>query len=151
MGLLVLPGFSQTGSSGSYAVIVHQSNPTKNLRVADVRAFFAGINGKWPHGPKVVLVERDAGSATFRFLLQRVLNMSAIEYKRRLASIEFAGEAPVILKILNSEEAACKFVFNVPGSIALIETGSLPAPECRGVETVRIEGRLPGEEGYKLR
>jgi hypothetical protein len=98
-----------------------------------------------------VLVERDAGSAAFQFLLQHVLNMSATEYKRRLAGIEFAGEAPVTPKILNSEEAACKFVFNVPGSIALIETNSLRVPECSGVETVRIEGKQPGEEGYRLR
>jgi hypothetical protein len=151
MGLLVLPGFPQSGSSGSYAVIVHQSNPTKNMRVADLRAFFAGINGKWPHGSKVVLVERDAGSATFRFLMQRILNMSVIEYKRRLASIEFAGEAPVNVKVLNSEEAACKFVFSVPGSLALIETNSLRATACSGVQIVRIDGKLPGEEGYRLR
>jgi len=57
----------------------------------------------------------------------------------------------VTLKILNSEEAACKFVFNVPGSIALIETDSLRLPECGGVGIVRIDGRLPGQEGYRLR
>jgi len=78
------------------------------------------------------------------------LRMSAGEYKRHLASIEFAGEAPVTLKILNSERAACKFVFNVPGSIALVETISLQLPECSGVATVKIDGRLPDQEGYRL-
>jgi hypothetical protein len=77
--------------------------------------------------------------------------MGVSEYKRRLASIEFGGAAPVTLKILNSEEAACKFVFNVPGSIALIETDSLRFPECSGVGIVRIDGQLPGQEGYRLR
>jgi hypothetical protein len=151
LAMAMLIGSGRAASAPSFAVIVHQSNPTKNMRVADLRAFFAGMNGKWPHGSKVVLVERDAGSAAFQFLMHNVLNMSAAEYKRRLASIEFAGEAPVNVKVLNSEEAACKFVFSVPGSLALIETNSLRATACSGVQIVRIDGKLPGEEGYRLR
>jgi hypothetical protein len=135
----------------SFAVVVHASNPHTNLHLAEVRAFFAGVAKQWPNGSKVVLVERDAGSPAHRFLLEHILTMSATEYKLRLARIEFAGEAPVTLKVLNSEEAACKFVFNVPGAIALIATESLHAPECGGVQTVRIDGKLPSEEGYRLR
>jgi ABC-type phosphate transport system substrate-binding protein len=133
-----------------FAVVVHRSNPNTDLRFTDVQAFFAGTVKQWPNGSKVVLVERSTGSAADRFLLTRILHMSATEYKRRLASIEFAGETPVTIKILNSEEAACKFVFNVPGAIAVIEMNSLRAPECGGVETARIDGRLPGQEGYRL-
>jgi len=139
------------GGAASFAVVVHQSNPNTSLILADVRAFFDGDAKEWPNGSKVVLVERDTASAAYRFLLARILHMSAAEYKRRLASIEFAGEAPVNLKILNSEQAACKFVFNVPGSIALIEASSLKLPECSGVGTVKIDGRLPDQEGYRLR
>ena len=149
LGLLI--GAGRGAGVSSFAVVVHQSNPNTNLVLTDVRAFFAGDAKQWPNGSKVVLVERDTASAAYRFLLARVLHMSATEYKRRLASIEFAGEAPVTLKILNSEQAACKFVFNVPGSIALIETSSLSFPECSGVGTVKIDGRLPDQEGYRLR
>jgi hypothetical protein len=149
MGLLI--GSGRTGVVPSFAVVLHRSNPNTNLRLADVQAYFSGGAKQWPNGSKVVLVERDTGSAAHHFLLSRILHMGATEYKRHLASIEFAGEAPVILKILNSEETACKFVFNVPGSIALIETNSLHLPECSGVQPARIDGRLPGQEGYRLR
>jgi len=135
----------------TFAVVVHHSNPNTNLRFSDVQGLFSGSAKQWPNGSKVVLVERDAGSPAYRFLLDHILKMSATEYKRRLARIEFAGEAPVILKTLNSEEAACKFVFNVPGAIALIETGSLRTPECAGLELARIDGKLPGQEGYRLK
>ena len=149
LGLLI--GSGSAGGVASFAVIVHQSNPNTRLMVADVRAFFSGATKQWPNGSRVALVERDTGSATYQFLLVHILHMTPVEYKRHLLSIEFAGEAPVILKVLNSEQAACKFVFNVPGAIALIETQSLDLPECRGLGTVRIEGRLPGQEGYRLR
>jgi ABC-type phosphate transport system substrate-binding protein len=156
MGRLVLTlglwiGSGSAGGVASFVVVVHQSNPNTNLMYADVRAFFSGAAKQWPNGSKVVLVERDTGSATYQFLLANILHMSPVEYKRRLLSIEFSGEAPVVLKVLNSEQAACKFVFNVPGAIALIETQSLNLPECGGLETVRIDGRLPGQEGYRLR
>ena len=156
MGRLVLAmglwmGSGSTGGVPSFAVVLHRSNPNTNLRLTDVQAFFSGGAKQWPNGSKVVLVQRDTGSAAYRFLLARILHMGATEYKRHLASIEFAGEVPVTLKILNSEEAACKFVFNVPGSIALVETNSLHLPGCSGVEPARIDGRLPGQEGYRLR
>jgi hypothetical protein len=149
LGLLI--GSGSAGSVASFAVVIHQSNPNANLMFADVRAFFSGATKQWPTGSKVVLVERDTESATYQFLLAHIVHMSSVEYKRRLLSIEFSGEAPVILKVLNSEQAACKFVFNVPGAIALIETQSLNLPECGGITTVRIDGRLPGQEGYRLR
>jgi hypothetical protein len=148
LGLLI--GSGDAGGVPSFALIVHQSNPNTNLMLADVRAFFSGDTKQWPNGSKLVLVERDTGSVSYQFLLAHILHMGPIEYKRRLLSIEFSGEAPVILKVLNSEQAACKFVFNVPGAIGLIETHSLNLPECGGVRTVRIDGRLPGQEGYRL-
>ncbi len=135
----------------TFAVVLHRSNPNTSLRFSEVQGFFSGSAKQWPNGSKVVLVERDAGSPAYRFLLAHILKMSATEYKRRLARIEFAGEAPVILKTLNSEEAACKFVFNVPGAIAVIETSSLKAPECAGLDLARIDGKLPGQEGYALK
>ena len=142
---------SLAGAASSFAVVVHRSNPTSNVRLSELRAFFSGETKQWPHGMKLVLVERDPPSDVFRFLLQRVLNTTASEYKRRLANIEFMGEAPVTVRVLNSDAAACKFVFNVPGSIALIATTSLALPECGAVQLVKVEGKLPGQENYGLR
>lgn len=100
---------------------------------------------------KLVLVERDLESEVFRFLMQHILNTTAVEYQRRLANIEFKGETPVMAKILNSDAAACKFVFNVPGAIAVIATNSLALPECSAVQLVTIDGKLPGDSSYRLR
>lgn len=138
-------------AASSFAVVVHRSNPTSNVRFSDLRAFFSGDARHWSDGMKVVLVERDLESDVFRFLMQHVLNTTAVEYQRHLANIEFRGETPVMVRILNSDAAACKFVFNVPGAIALVAAGSLELPECGAVQVVRIEGKLPGEDKYRLR
>ena len=139
------------GMASSFAVVVHRSNPTSSIRFADLRAFFSGEIKQWPHGVKLVLAERDLESDVFRFLMQHVLNTTAVEYQRRLANIEFKGETPVTMRVLNSDAAACKFVFNVPGAIAVVATNSLALPECSQVQLIMVDGKLPGEEKYGLR
>jgi ABC-type phosphate transport system substrate-binding protein len=136
--------------SERFAVIVHETNPTTGLRVAELNALFSGEARRWRNGSRVVLVERDSDSAGFKFLLHRLLNMSPTQYKRSLANIEFKGEEPAIVKVLNSGPAACRFVFNVPGAIGLVEATSLSSPECQDVRVIRVEGKLPGDEGYPL-
>ncbi len=134
-----------------FAVVVHRSNPMREIRLRDLASLFGGSNRQWPNNSPVVLVERDAGSAPFRYLMERLLNTTPGEYKRNLQNIEYRGEAPVSIKILNSDQAACQFVFNVPSAVAIIETRSLGAAECSQVQVVRIDGKSPGEEGYRLR
>jgi hypothetical protein len=136
---------------GGFAAVVHQSNPTHNLRFRDLVLLFQGANREWPTSSAVVLVERDAGSAPFRYLLGRLLNTTPGEYRRSLQNIEYRGDLPVSIKILNSDAAACQFVFNVPSAIAIVETGSLASPACSGIQVLRIDGKLPGEEGYRLK
>jgi len=135
----------------NFAAVVHQSNPTHNLRFRELLSLFQGASREWPNSSVVVLVERDAGSEPFRYLMERLLNTTPGEYKRSLQNIEYRGEAPVSIKILNSDAAACQFLFNVPSAIAIVETGSLALPACSAVQVVRIDGKLPGDQGYRLK
>jgi hypothetical protein len=142
---------SAAGPAPAFAAVVHQSNPTHDMRLRDLLSLFQGASREWPNSSAVVLVERDAGSAPFRYLMGRLLNTTPGEYKRSLQNLEYRGELPVSIKILNSDAAACQFVFNVPSAIAIIESESLALPACGGIQVLRIDGKLPGEEGYRLR
>ncbi len=150
--LLAAPALDSAAEPApTFAVVVHQSNPTHNLRLRDLVALFQGTSREWPNSSAVVLVERDAGSAPFRYLMARLLNTTPGEYKRRLQNIEYRGDLPVSIKILNSDAAACQFVFNVPSGIAIVETESLGLPACGGIQVLRIDDKLPGDEGYRLK
>ena len=109
----------------AFAAVVHQSNPTRDIRLRDLTSLFGGTSRHWPNNSAVVLVERDAGSAPFRYLMERLLNTTPGEYKRSLQNIEYRGETSVWRsRVLNSDQAACQFVFNVPPAIAIIESAS---------------------------
>jgi hypothetical protein len=135
----------------TFAAVVHASNPTREMRLRDLTSLFGGANREWPNSSPVVLVERDVASAPYQYLMSHLLNTTASEYKRRLQNIAYRGEAPLAIKVLNSDAAACQFVFNVPTAIAIIETQSLGSPACGQVQVLRIDGKLPSEEGYRLK
>ena len=150
--MLALTAVQQAGEPArGFAAVVHPSNPIHNLHYRGLLALFEGGSRQWPNSSVVVLVERDAASAPFRYLMGSLLNMTPGEYKRRLQNIEYRGEAPVPIKILNSDAAACQFVFNVPSAIAIVEATSLDSPACGALQVLRIDGKLPGEEGYRLK
>ena len=118
----------------SFAAVVHPSNTARDLHRRELASLFEGGSRRWPNNSSVVLVERDSASAPFQYLMVHLLNTTAGEYKRRLQNLEYSGEAPLAIKILNSDAASCQFVFNVPTAIAIIETkslGSAPCAACR--------------------
>jgi hypothetical protein len=134
-----------------FAAVVHPSNPARDIHLRDLTSLFEGANRHWPNSSLVVLVERDATSAPYQYLMSRLLNTTAIEYKRHLQNIEYRGETPLAIKVLNSDAAACQFVFNVPTAIAIVETKSLGSPACALIQVLRIDGKMPGQEGYRLK
>jgi len=134
-----------------FAAVVHPTNPARDLGWHELTSLFEGTNRRWPNHSAVILVERDSGSAPYRYLMAHLLNTTAVEYKRSLQGVEYRGEAPVAVKILNSDAAACQFVYNVPTAIAIVEARSLSSPACALVQVLRIEGKLPSEEGYRMK
>jgi hypothetical protein len=149
MTITILAGAAEPGLG--FAAVVHPSNREHDLHWRDLISLFEGVNREWPNSAPVVLVERNTGSAPYQYLMAHLLSTTSTEYKRRLQNIEYRGEVPVSIKVLNSDEAACQFVFNVPSAIALIESKSLGSTACAPVQVLRIEGKLPGEEGYRLK
>ena len=137
--------------SDGFAVVIHRSNTDQDLHVADIRAFYMGTVRRWPGGKKLVLVTREVNSPPSIFLLRNILNTDIRSYERRIASIQFQGEEPLVLKVLNSDAAVCRFIFNVPFAIGLVRAASVALPECSAVSAARIDGRFPGEPGYKLK
>lgn len=146
-----LLAFTPSSQAQNFSVVVHRSNPVTNLSFSSLRDIFSGAVTHWPNQSRIVLAERSSDSRVNRFLMERFLKTSWIDYKRSLEELEFRGQDPVILRVLNSDPAACKFVFNVPSALAVVESASVVTPECRDVRVLKIDGLLPGQEGYRLK
>jgi ABC-type phosphate transport system substrate-binding protein len=149
--LLSLAGaaFGADCGTGPLAVVVNRGNPTESLSMAQLRKLLIGDVHSWPDRKKVILVDRDPGSAVHRCVLSAVVRMSESEYRRYLMNAEFRGEEPLPSRMAESGSAAGKAVSGSAGSFSVVEAAALPALGD-SVKVVRINGKQPGEPGYPL-
>lgn len=146
---IVLASVSSANES-VLTVIVNSSNPVESLSKSQLRGLLLGEVDQWANKKQVILVQRESTSQAFQKTLRIVLHMTEAEYSRYLLQSEFRGRKPPLIKILNSDESASKFVFNVPGAVAItdgVPSGSISSE----IKVLRIDGKLPGDAGYSLK
>jgi len=119
------------------AVIVNKGNAAKNVTSAELEKMIRGDLRKWPDGKSVLLVLHK-NSEGEREALQRLNKMSASEWTTFLAAhrdwIVFVDSDADVLKAVQAE----------PGALGLIEVHSIDG----SIQVVRVDGRLPMEQGY---
>lgn len=150
VAVLLLCVWILSGSEPVLLVVVNRANTVETLTRNQLRNLLLGENRQWPNRQPVVVVQRDQDSPVFKRVLHVVLRMTPSEYKRRLLAAEFRGEDAPRIKTLNSNEGAAKFVFNVPGAIAVVDD-PLPRELDEQLKILRIDGKRPGDPDYDLK
>jgi len=133
--------------SEDLAIIVNAANPTDNLSLTQLRGIILAERAHWPNGQKITVVMREPGQPEREAILRTVCRMSETDFNQYSMHSTFTGQVQTAPKLLSSGAGVRKFVFNVPGAIGYIRAGELDL----SVKAVRLDGRLPGEQGYKLR
>ena len=131
-------------SNTDVAVVVNPSNPVSNLTTVALRKLFVADTRTWPGGTPVKLIIRAPG-AHEREVVLRLLHFSEDEYGRYWINQAYRGEGvePVAVFSNGMQKEA---VAGISGAIALIDARDLKP----GMKVLKIEGKLPGEEGYPL-
>lgn len=131
--------------SPDIAVVVNLKNPAVRLSLSDLRKIFAGEKSTWPGGIPVKLIIR-APQAREREAVLHLLNLSEAEFNRYWAVQAHRSQADEPVAVYSNgmqKEAVMAF----PGAIALIAADDVRP----GVKLLKIDDRLPREEGYPLR
>jgi phosphate transport system substrate-binding protein len=140
------PRVARAQDAQPLAIVVNKSNPLNEVSLADLRRIYRGQRLRWSNGRRVTLVMRDPGTPEREALLHVLYGVDEEEYRRVFLQAIFAGEAGDAPKMLASPMGVLRFVFNVPGAI-----GYVRASDADGnVKVLRVDGRLPGEHGYRL-
>ena len=158
MWVLLLGGLLSTGLGGrliasppagsqiEIAVIVHPATPVDNLTLDEVRKIFRGERRFWSSNLRVVLLVRAPITRERQVLLDTVYQMSEAQFKQFWIGQIFRAEATSGPKIVYSSEMTSELVTAIPGSFAMVDAARVPP----GVKTVRVDGLLPGQKGYRL-
>ncbi len=119
------------------AVVVSKHNTVSNIPVAQLGKIFRAEVKKWPDGKLITLVlHRDSAGETVT--LQHLNKMSARQWRAWIA------EHKDVVKVLDSDNEVLTYVESTPGAVGLVEVRSL----TDRVNMVRVDGRVPMEEGY---
>ena len=140
------PLHARQGSRGDIAVVVNSSVPVDNLTFAELRKVVLGDRQYWVASMRVTLLMRAPVARERDIVLQRVYEMTESQFRQYWIGKVFRAEVAAGPKIVNSMEAAVGLLSSTPGSIAFID--ALQAP--KNLKILRVDGRLPGQEGYPL-
>ena len=140
------PPAAGTSAQDCLAVVVNKSNPVTDLSFADLRHVFLGEQTHWSGGHRITLVMREEGQPERAAVLRLIYRMTEADLNRYLLHASFRGDLRLEPKVLNSSLGVKRFVFNVPSAIGYL----LGNETDETVKTIRIDGRLPGDDGYRL-
>jgi len=123
------------------AVIVEKNNAVGGFTSADLLKVFKFGRAKWPDGKTIVLVLRDPSTPEMQAAITGLYHMQPAEFKSLLAS----HNKTVI--IAENEDDLLKSVAAIPGAVGLVDVYSI----TEKVKVLRIDGKLPLEQGYPLK
>jgi ABC-type phosphate transport system substrate-binding protein len=139
--LVCVAGLALAAQANQLAIVSDTTNTTTNIAAGDLVKIFNGRNKNWPDGKAIKIVMRDPSSTDMQLVLRKLLNMTPEQAR---AFIQTHREAIVIA---DSDDAVLRFVSTSPGALGVVDLYSL----TKNVNVVKIDGKLPVEQGYLLR
>jgi ABC-type phosphate transport system substrate-binding protein len=119
------------------AVVVNKDNNVGEIGSAHLAKIFRLEVKKWHDGKDVILVlHKDSTGETAT--LERLNKMSPNELKSFLAAHQGS------ITMVDSDESVLKLVKTTPGAVGLVDVRSINDQ----VNVVKVDGKLPMEDGY---
>src|SRR5216683_1720557 len=145
--LLQYPSTAQTARGTDIAVVVHPDTPVTDLSLAEVRKVLLGERQYWTSKLPVVLLIRAPVARERDVVLRVIYQMSEAQFNQYWVAKIFRAEVASPPKIVYSNDVQLELVSAIPGAIAFVDARNVRP----GLKVLRVDGHLPGEQGYPLR
>ncbi len=124
------------------AIVTNKTNDIIGLKSTFLSKVFMGRQGKWPDGQKIFVVDRSSDTE-IRFQFYRIVLNS------KPTKTFLKPRSPVVFKpmVLKTDKSALKLVSRIPNAIGYIYLSKVNEK----VKVLKIDGKLPGEENYKIK
>lgn len=130
------------------AVIVHAGVPVDNLSLADLRRILTGDREFWASGgPRVTIFVRAPIARERDVVVRDICQMTEAQFRQHWIGKVFRAETPSGPKIVYSAESMIEQVSRTPSAIGFV----LAPVTAKGVKVLKIDGRAPGQAGYRIR
>jgi ABC-type phosphate transport system substrate-binding protein len=136
-----------SGVEGDVAVVVNTDVPIDNLTLGDLRRLVLGDKAFWPGSVRVTLLIRAPIAHERDVILKVVCQMTEAQFRQHWIARVFRADSAVAPKIVYSAQSAAELTAQTPGAITFIDASQV----SKNMKVVKIDGKLPGENGYLLR
>ena len=138
---------AQTEGAEAVAIVVHPQVDIDDLSLDMLKSIFLAERQHWPDRSRITLLVRAAIPPERDLVLSRVYGMNEDRYRQYWIAKMFRAEVASGPKIVFSTDMLRDLVTVIPGSIEFVPVSAV-RPDFK---VVRIDGRLPSDEGYPLR
>ena len=146
----VLPGTAQpeeTIAQTGLAIVVHKDTEIDNLSMSELRNIFLANQQFWSNRKRIILLVRAPQSDERDYVLNRIYRMDEPQFRQYWIAKMFRAEVPRGPKIVFSSGMALDLVVAIPGSISFMRADEVTDE----VKVMRVNGKLPSDEGYPLK
>ena len=137
----------ETAASNAIAIVVHKGTEVDNLSLHELRSIFMANQQFWSDRTRIILLVRAPKSEERDFVLDTIYQMDEAQFRQYWIAKMFRAEVPRGPKIVFSTDMMLDLVVAIPGSISFINASEV----TDDVQVVRIDGKLPADEGYPLK
>jgi ABC-type phosphate transport system substrate-binding protein len=145
-GWIAALAITASAAGADVAVVVHPNVPVSELSFAELRKILLGDRQFWSSRLRVTLLIQAPTAREREVVLKNVYQMTEAQFRQYWIGKVFRAEAAAGPKIVHSNEEAAQSAASLPGSIAFVDASRIP----KDLKVLRIDGRLPGEPGYRL-
>lgn len=146
----LLPGAAQPegliGQNG-LAIVVHKDTEIDDLSMYELRNIFLANQQFWPNRSRIILLVRAPQSDERDFVLDSIYQMDEARFRQYWIAKMFRAEVPRGPKIVFSTDMTLDLVVAIPGSISFMRADDVTDE----IKLIRIDGKLPSDEGYPLK
>lgn len=143
--LLLVAAVATAAYATEFAVIVNPSNPVRAMTLAEFGKMLKGKSSSWPTGRNVAIVLRDPGSPGMKFVIEKVMGVSAEEGEKLLSDPTHRAYSPVTFA--QSDAQIVKIIESNPSAIGVVDVYNISG----GVKVIRIDDKQPFDPGYVLK
>jgi ABC-type phosphate transport system substrate-binding protein len=135
--------------AGAVAIIVNPRNSTRDISFDALRKYFKAERGQWPNGTKVVIAMRQpAGQPERNAILRSIYGWDETYYQKYFRQGQFNESIQQAPKELNTTYAMTQYVHYTPGAIGYVRADQVDTSK---VNVLSVDGRKPGDSGYRIR
>jgi hypothetical protein len=146
MSVTLLAPRTADSATSDVAVVVNSTVPVGDMSFTELRRVFLGDRQFWSSSLRISVLLHAPAARERDVLLKTVYEMSEAQVRQHWIGKVFRAEAPSAPQMFFSDEEIVQALAAIPGSIAAVDVTRIP----RGLRVLKIDGRMPGEPGYRL-